>query len=342
MCWPRTPLHGAASRSPCCPSQTQAAMSRLVSGTVGVANPVDLGAGASTRSLDDCVDVLLSSGEVDAVLIVTARTGVSGSATLMDGVAEVRARHPETPVLLVALGFDDPAVAEGLTVFDDAESATEALSQAARYAKWRRTPSGGRAHRSTSSGRGRRAARPRPPSQGRPPHPAGCRRPTRSGCWPTTASRGRSASWSAPSSEALAAAEEFGYPVVAKVADPSVIHKTERRLVHTGLGDAQALTAAVEAIHAEMGRTVRRPAPAPDRRRRGDRARHGARLPLRSAGDGRRRRRRDGGVAGPPVPPATGHRAGRAPGAPGTAHPSAAGRATADPTPSTSTRSSPS
>lgn len=51
--------------------------------------------------------------------------------------------------------------------------------------------------------------------------------------------------------EAVAAAGELGYPVVAKLCGPSIAHKTERGLVRLGLRDAEAVrTAAADLLAA--------------------------------------------------------------------------------------------
>ncbi len=47
---------------------------------------------------------------------------------------------------------------------------------------------------------------------------------------------------------ARVAGEELGYPVAAKLCGDSIAHKTERGLVRLGLGDADALAAATEAL----------------------------------------------------------------------------------------------
>ena len=45
----------------------------------------------------------------------------------------------------------------------------------------------------------------------------------------------------ATAGEAVAAADELGYPVVAKLCGDAIAHKTERGLVRLGLGDAAAV-----------------------------------------------------------------------------------------------------
>jgi acyl-CoA synthetase (NDP forming) len=57
----------------------------------------------------------------------------------------------------------------------------------------------------------------------------------------------------ADAKEAVAAAGEFGYPVVVKGLGDALAHKTERGLVHLNLGAPQAVQNAVEAIRASAG-----------------------------------------------------------------------------------------
>jgi acyl-CoA synthetase (NDP forming) len=52
---------------------------------------------------------------------------------------------------------------------------------------------------------------------------------------------------------AAAAADEAGFPVAIKVADPTIVHKSERGLVRVGVGSLDAVTTAVEAFVAETG-----------------------------------------------------------------------------------------
>ena len=52
--------------------------------------------------------------------------------------------------------------------------------------------------------------------------------------------------------DAVAAAEEIGYPVVVKLCGAAIAHKTERGLVKLGLSDAAAVEAAAEEVLAEI------------------------------------------------------------------------------------------
>jgi acyl-CoA synthetase (NDP forming) len=53
--------------------------------------------------------------------------------------------------------------------------------------------------------------------------------------------------------QAVAAADHSGYPVVIKAADPTVVHKTDRGLVRTGLTTPSAVRQAAAAMTAELG-----------------------------------------------------------------------------------------
>ena len=53
--------------------------------------------------------------------------------------------------------------------------------------------------------------------------------------------------------EACRAAATLGLPVVVKVADPTIVHKTDRGLVRSGLRTSAEITAAVDAFRAELG-----------------------------------------------------------------------------------------
>jgi succinyl-CoA synthetase beta subunit len=54
-------------------------------------------------------------------------------------------------------------------------------------------------------------------------------------------------------SEAVAVAERMGYPVVVKVADPTVLHKTDRGLVRTGAASMADVAEAVAGFESELG-----------------------------------------------------------------------------------------
>ena len=65
----------------------------------------------------------------------------------------------------------------------------------------------------------------------------------------------RSAPWREVRSgrEAVAAAHDLGFPLVVKAADPAIVHKTEGRMVHTGVRNRRELFAAVRQVQEATG-----------------------------------------------------------------------------------------
>ncbi len=239
-------------------AEVQAQMGRHVSGTLGLSNPVDLGAGASAGSFVAAVATMLGSDEVDAVLAVVAATAVTDAAPLLDALVRARDLGAAKPLMLVALG--DLEVPDGhphaFARFKSVEDATEALAHAVRYAAWLEAPRGlARLEDRTVTAQARRTAAAAVASTS-----------TSTAGWlsyddarellghygvdaPTgVLTTGRK--------EATAAAQTLGFPVVAKVADPTVVHRTERRLVRAGLTSAVAVQRAVADFRREIGGKV--------------------------------------------------------------------------------------
>ena len=157
----------------------------------------------------------------------------------------------DLPVLLVASDASAHAPPAGVTVYRTAEAAVGALARTMRYAAWRRVPAD-----APPEGLGLRASFAR--------------------AWATErlAARDGLAEWlpadassellapygiehvgvpARDTEEACAAAETLGFPVAVKVADPTVLHKTDRGLVKVGLRSAAEVAAAIEAFRAELG-----------------------------------------------------------------------------------------
>ena len=113
---------------------------------VGTGNPVDLGAAATAADVAHAVQVLLDSGETDALLVVVAATAVTDLAGIAEAVEEAAATAPGVPCLTVVVG-GDPGSRRRTTRFDSVEGAARSLGHAVRYARWRAaahgTPIGG-------------------------------------------------------------------------------------------------------------------------------------------------------------------------------------------------------
>jgi acyl-CoA synthetase (NDP forming)/GNAT superfamily N-acetyltransferase len=238
-------------------SGLRAEISGHVAGTTGTANPVDLGAGARPDDLRSVAAALLGSAEVDALLVVLVPTSVAPAQPLVDALVATRARFPDTPVVLVGLGGlgrdDLGRSATGLTVFRAVGDAVEAMGTAARYASWLATPRTLPApHDGERATAARRVALGLLDDLG-----------TGDG-WVDAADVPRLlgpyglAPVGRLATDAVAAtriAAEVGYPVVVKVADRDVVHKSDRGLVRLGLESDEEVDEAVRDFAAELGRS---------------------------------------------------------------------------------------
>ncbi|MCW2784048.1 MAG: family N-acetyltransferase [Marmoricola sp.] len=127
---------------PCLSDPTQALLGTQVSGTVGVSNPVDLGAAATAADLEACIDTVLASGEIDALLIVLIPTQISDPAPFLKAVISARARNPQLPVLMTVTSGPDVHQVElpGVSRFPSYDAALGAYARVLRYAEWLRIP----------------------------------------------------------------------------------------------------------------------------------------------------------------------------------------------------------
>lgn len=134
---------------------TRDALARLLPAEASVRNPVDTTAGVDAGTFGVCLDVLLAADEVDAVIAVGVRTAVSEPITAAAG----RAHRSGKPLLVVRPGqsasvtglrdsngnddSDDSGGGAAATAsYADPSAAATALGRVARYALWRRQPTG--------------------------------------------------------------------------------------------------------------------------------------------------------------------------------------------------------
>lgn len=225
---------------------------RHLNGTIGVGNPIDLGAAARPDDVAAVVELLTTTDEVDAVLVAIIPTTAGDPQPYVSAVTRARTAGPDVPVVLVAMGGLHVAAgqAPGVTVFRTAEEALTALDHAVRYTSWLSSPRGSwppadpdRAHAA------RRTASEL------------CTAADDEGAWlaPQDQARLLSAYDIVPvgevgygSDEVARIAERIGFPVVVKVADPEVVHKTDRGLVRVGLSSTAGVLEAVGHFEAEM------------------------------------------------------------------------------------------
>lgn len=225
-------------------------LQRHVPGTGGTSNPIDLGAAASPEVLAGVAADVLASPEVDAVVVVLVATSVADPAPLVGALAEVCASHPDTPVLLVPMGGLDPGTVPGVTVLPSVDAAVGALARVVRYTEWlavpREEPAPYDEQRAADARRvADRLLETAPDDDGwlAPDEVAELLAPY------ALASTGRVVH---TATEAVEAAHAVGFPVALKVADPRVVHKTDRGLVRTGLTSTDELLDALQAFEAEL------------------------------------------------------------------------------------------
>ena len=213
-------------------------------------NPRDLGAWAGPADFAAALSAQAAGGLVDAVVAIFAATrtndGPATLAALADTVDAV-----ESPVVAVLVGVDDAPTSlgrRGVPVFGLPEQAVRAVGHAARYAAWRREPLGSRPVLPEIDAERARAIVEVALAAG------GGWQPWATGaalldCYgipvvDTLLRRGTDA--------VLAAAEDLGYPVVVKAADPTVTHRTDVGLVRLDLADGVAVREAYHEICATL------------------------------------------------------------------------------------------
>jgi acyl-CoA synthetase (NDP forming)/GNAT superfamily N-acetyltransferase len=226
-------------------------LARHVSGTSGTSNPVDLGAGTTGEDLAAAVDEVLLSGEVDALLVVIVATSVGDPQSLLTALVEPRPALGQVPLVLVPMGglVAAPGSHEGVTVLGSVNAAVDAMARVSTYAAWLREPRD-----------------PAPPSD--EDRAAIARSEGRrllagsvSGGWLATADAvallapnglAPSGAVAETAADAARVAAGLGFPVAVKVADPEIVHKTDRGLVRVGLRSADEVVAAVQGFVAEL------------------------------------------------------------------------------------------
>ena len=238
---------------PTLPDDVQAAL-RALTGTTETANPVDLGPLALPDQLRAALRLVVSSGEVDAVLaLVTPHPDAAGLAAAL---LEVSAAGP-LPLLASYLGLDGvPAeLAAGagqaprsVPSYASPEAAALALSRAVSYAAWRARPLGAVRELGDVRGDDARATAVLHPHDG---------------AWLASAAAAELLSavgvtvWPTAHlstlEQAQAAALEYGWPVALKSADPRWRNRTDVGAVHLGLDGPRALESAWLAVQSLVG-----------------------------------------------------------------------------------------
>jgi len=216
-------------------------------------NPIDMIASAGPDAYQAVVSALLTSDDVDAVLVLYTPVDLISAPRIHEaisaGVALARhtaaARKTVVACLMAERGFRLMAEGEQIPVYGFPENAARALGRVADYADWRRTPAGRVWSFDDLDVAGARHVCQQAVS-------------SRGEGWLTTAEVNtvlRAFGLQiAPSvltrtaPEATTAARALGFPVVAKLVATGLTHKTEVGGVRTNLGDEDAVRSGFEAL----------------------------------------------------------------------------------------------
>ena len=235
----------------------QRALRGVVPKAGGVANPVDLGAGATADAYRECLGILLRSGEVDCVLVIFTPPLVTRTDDVRQAIAsavdDAAAGGIDRPVVVSLLGAHQEGVAlrassRPVPVFTYPETAIRALGHAVRYGAWRRRPLG-----TVPPLDGFDANLGREQLAGAP----------HGGGWLTGAQamellraygiRTLRTVEVHSGAEAAAAADEIGCPVALKVLGGSILHKSDRGGVLLDLGTPDEASAAYSSLVVRFG-----------------------------------------------------------------------------------------
>ena len=223
---------------------TRDALARVLPAEASFSNPVDLLGSATPATYEAALPLVLCDRHVDAAIVLFVPPVVAGAEEVaaairsaVDGVEELT-----KPVLAVVMG-GGAALREGerpIATFAYPESAAAALGRAAARADWLRHPAGTVPElERVDSVRARELVAGRDDAWLTPPE---VRALLEAYGLPLVAER-----YVATEAEALAAADELGFPLVAKTTAPG-LHKTERGGVALDLRDADELRAALARV----------------------------------------------------------------------------------------------
>jgi acetyl coenzyme A synthetase (ADP forming)-like protein len=241
--------------------KTRAHLASFLPATASLTNPVDMIASATPAHFAGAVQIILGSGEVDALIVIYVSAGVWGPEIVTKAIHEsVLAAHEtgaaDRPVLACLMPEQAGLSLAGsgkdrMPCYAFPEAPARVLGKMAAYAEWRAQPLGKipdladidlRAARTVC----REALNRRGngwlstdetrlvlQAMGLPVAPGGVAR---------------------TAEEAVTLARKLGFPVAVKLASHSLIHKTEIGGVHLGLHDKTMVRAAFESIRSRLAR----------------------------------------------------------------------------------------
>src|SRR5262245_11124970 len=238
--------------------ETQAALRTVLPPQAGVANPVDMIAAATPAQYARTIELVGADAAIDALVVIyippLVTDPVEIAQAISHGVGTVPAQKPVLTVFMTSQGI--PAALNmgsrgTLPTYIFPENAALALSAAVRYGRWRARPRGTLLSLSPFAHSAVRAVIDRVLAQAAGPlwlqpgdlatvlGAAGITLATTEQTTPA---------------EAVATAERLGYPLVAKIVSPDVLHKSDVGGVILSLDTPAAVASAVDTLVARTQR----------------------------------------------------------------------------------------
>jgi acyl-CoA synthetase (NDP forming)/GNAT superfamily N-acetyltransferase len=233
-------------------------LSLVLPAHAATANPIDITAGGGAGSLAGAVDILLRSNEIDSVIVIHTSLSATDTSAAATALATVAGEPLVKPVLAVFLGqaavplpLQRQEVGSVIPCFAFPEAASAALATVTSYAAWRSKPD---PRPPVLAGVHRRAARTIV-SEFLRHRPDG-------GWLDTDVAASLVAAYGIDvvdtrraenPAQAVAAAQQTGFPAVVKTAAGEVLHRTDVDGVRLNLRTPEDVRAAVSAIQDPHG-----------------------------------------------------------------------------------------
>src|SRR5499426_438582 len=238
--------------------ETQTALRTVLPPQAGVANPVDMIAAATPAQYARTIELVGADATIDALVVIYIPPLVTDPTEIAEAIAQgvgtVPAQKPVLTVFMTAQGV--PATLNTgprgtLPTYLFPENAALALSAAVRYGRWRTRPRGTSLHLSPFAHGAIRAVIDRVLANASVPlwlPPGDLAMVLQAADIPLAAAE------QTTTAEAVATAERLGYPLVAKIVSPDVLHKSDVGGVILDLHTPAAVASAVETLVARMQR----------------------------------------------------------------------------------------
>ena len=238
----------------------RARLLELAPQAASLGNPVDLIASAASKEFHGAIEAMLTSGEVDALIVIFTPVGLAAvddvTRGIADGVAAARAAGAsDRPVLVCLLGQDSrlhlKSTQEQIPCYSFPESPARVLGKAVEYRAWRnRTPESfpdfDDIDLATAADVCRSALAVSGPGWLSAEESWAVLRAIGLQVAPGEVAR--------TADDAVTASERMGFPVAVKLASRTLVHKTEVGGVRLRLADAQAVRHAFEDIRGRLER----------------------------------------------------------------------------------------